>query len=92
MNMAKKSSARKNSSGVKVTPPTKSRIKRKKTIEAGEKKKMALKDRADIQFVLSVLKSESTEEDMIDSLKAHFGLKKAPPKPKSSESEDENED
>jgi RP/EB family microtubule-associated protein len=92
MNMAKKSSARKESSGMKVTPPSKVRIKRKKTVEAAEKKKQALKDRSDIQFVLSVLKSESTEEEMIDSLKAHFGLKKKVEQPKNSESEEEVED
>jgi len=92
MNMAKKSSQRKSGSGVKVTPPVKTKIKRKKTLEATEKKKQALKDRADVQFVLSVLKSESTEEDMIDTLKAHFGLKKVPEKPKSSGSVDENDE
>lgn len=79
MNMAKKSNARRNSD-VKPGSGVRSKIKKKKTIDAGEKKKQALKDRKDIEFVLSVLNSESTEEDMVDTLRAHFGLvKKAEP-------------
>lgn len=76
MTMAKKSKTRKESSSIKSPTNPTSRIKKKKTIDAGEKKKQALKDRSDIEFVLSILKSESTEEDIVDSLRAHFGLKK----------------
>lgn len=90
MNMAKKSSKRKESSGTKFTPPGKSRLKKKKTIDKGEKKKMAMKDRKDIEFVLSVLKSESTEEEIVDTLRSHFGLMKPAPPQVESDSEDED--
>ena len=92
MNMAKKSSNRKKSSGTKITPPSKMRLKKKKTLDAAEKKKRALKDRKDIQFVLSVLKSESTEEDIVDTLRAHFGLKKPKPVSEDSPVSEEEED
>lgn len=88
MNMAKKSYKRKESSGMKNVPTGKSRLKKKKTLDAGEKKKRALKDRKDIEFVISVLKSESTEEDIVDTLRAHFGLKKPEP-PKEPEEPEE---
>lgn len=93
MNMAKKSNARRNSDNPKQPPPsTRSRIKKKKTIDGGEKKKQALKDKKDIEFVLSVLKSEEAAEDIVTSLRAHFGLKAPEKKPLSSDLEDEDDE
>ena len=90
MNMARKSKAKqeKDGSRKKTNSHSKSQLKRKKTFETGEKKKQALKDRKDIEFVLATLNSEKEESEMINTLRAHFGLK-IPEKVSEPESEDD---
>jgi len=93
MNMAKKSNARRNSDVKKPPSSTvRSKIKKKKTIDAGEKKKQALKDRKDVEFVLSVLKSDAEAEEMVSSLRAHFGLKAPEKKEVTSDAEEEDDE
>ena len=94
MAMARKSKAKQEKDGRKKSSSnySKSQLKRKKTFENGEKRKQAMKDRKDIEFVLATLNSEKAESEMVNTLKAHFGLKISEKEPKSeSEPESEND-
>jgi hypothetical protein len=63
--------ARKNSN--KTTPKT---LAKKKTIpeKKVKKEKVPSKEKLDIEFVISILKSESTDEEKIELLKERFGI------------------